>query len=372
MAEAVEEILTKAVGGDAGAWDLAGEIPLDLLHTLGAQGILCAEVASEWGGLGLTGTENGRMTAHAGSLCSSLRSVMTSQGMAAWTIQRFGDQSQRAAYLPRLTGGEIAAVCFSEPQAGSDLSAISTEITEVIEVTEQGDELVLTGEKVWATAAAYADLLVVIAKFGQSAAAVVVPASAEGVTVTRIPATTGCRAAGHSDVRLDSVRLPRQALLAGSRLPVTMLVTMALTYGRLSVAWGSVGMLRACLASCGEHVQNRQQFGQPLIEHQLVARHLAELYVAEQTATLTCEQASRSWTEKAPSMVADAVLAKYVASGNAARGAATAMQVMASVAARDGHVVARAYRDAKLMEIIEGTSEISQLILARRALEGTL
>lgn len=366
MAEAFAEILTKAVGGDAGAWDLAGEIPLDLLHTLGTQGILCAEVASEWSGLGLRGLENGELTAHAGSLCSSLRSVMTSQGMAAWMIQRFGDQTQRAAYLPRLTGGEIAAVCFSEPQAGSDLSAISTE------VTEQGDELVLTGEKVWATAAAYADLLVVVAKYGRGAAAVVVPASAPGVSVTRIPATTGCRAAGHSDVRLDSVRLPARALLAGSRLPVTMLVTMALTYGRLSVAWGSVGMLRACLASCGEHVQNRQQFGTPLIEHQLVARHMAELFVAEQTATLTCQQASRSWEAKAPSMVSDAVLAKYVASGNAARGAATAMQVMASVAARDGHVVARAYRDAKLMEIIEGSSEISQLILARRALEGIL
>ena len=366
MAEAFAEILTKAVGGDAGAWDLAGEIPLDLLHSLGTQGILCAEVSSEWGGLGLGGLQNGELTAHAGSLCSSLRSVMTSQGMAAWMIQRFGDQAQRAAYLPRLTGGEIAAVCFSEPQAGSDLSAISTE------VTEQGDELVLTGEKVWATAAAYADLLVVVAKYGRGAAAVVVPASAEGVTITRIPATTGCRAAGHSDVRLDSVRLPARALLAGSRLPVTMLVTMALTYGRLSVAWGSVGMLRACLASCGEHVQNRQQFGTPLIEHQLVARHMAELFVAEQTATLTCEQASRSWEAKAPSMVSDAVLAKYVASGNAARGAATAMQVMASAAAQDGHVVARAYRDAKLMEIIEGTSEISQLILARRALEGIL
>ncbi|GAA2909543.1 acyl-CoA dehydrogenase family protein [Streptosporangium fragile] len=365
MTEALAEVLTKAVCGSAGAWDIAGELPRDLLRTLGAQGILCAEVASEWGGLGMRGPENGELTAHAGSLCGSLRSVMTSQGMAAWTIQRFGDRAQRTAYLPRLTGGELAAVCFSEPQAGSDLSAISSSIA------EQGDELVLTGEKVWATAAAYADLLVVVAKYGQGGAAVVVPARAPGVSVVRIPATTGCRAAGHADVRLDSVRLPRQALLAGSRLPVTMLVTMALTYGRLSVAWGSVGMLRACLASCRDHVQGRRQFGKPLIEHQLVARHIAALFVATRTATMACEQASRSWDERTPSMVSDAVLAKYVASRNAARGAATAMQVMASAAARDGHVVARAYRDAKLMEIIEGTSEVSQLILARRALEVT-
>lgn len=365
MAEALADCLTAAVGGSAGAWDAEGRLPLDLLRLLSARGVLCAEVGSEWGGPGLSGPENGELTAHAGSLCGSTRSVMTSQGMAAWTIRRLGDRAQRAAYLPRLTGGALAAVCFSEPQAGSDLSAISAA------VVEQGDELVLTGEKVWATAAAYADLLVVVCRYRDGAAAVVVPAAAPGVRVTRIPATAGCRAAGHADVGLDAVRLPKQALLAGSRLPMAMLVTMALSYGRLSVAWGSVGMLRACLASCSEHVQKRRQFGKVLAEHQLVARHIAELFVAEQTATMACERASRSWNDKSPSMVSDAVLAKYVASGNAVRGASIAMQVMASAAARDGHVVARAYRDAKLMEIIEGTSEVSQLILARRVLEGS-
>ncbi|MER5206202.1 acyl-CoA dehydrogenase family protein [Streptomyces sp. NPDC002825] len=364
MVDTLASLLTESVGESAGDWDIAGEIPRDLLRALGAKGVLCAEVAAEFGGAGLSGRVNGELTAHAGALCSSLRSVMTSQGMAAWTIQRFGSPDQRAAYLPRLTGGELAAVCFSETEAGSDLSAIGTRIT------DEGDEIVVTGHKVWATAAAYADLLVVIGTYGAGAAVAVIPASAPGVTVKKIPDTLGCRAAGHSDITFEAVRLPREALLVGSRLPMTMLVTIALTYGRLSVAWGSVGMLRGCLRATTEHVAGRRQFGKPLAEHQLVARHIADLHVAERTATFACERASTSWDAQSPDMVSDAVLAKYVASGNAAQGAARAVQVMASAAAQDGHVVARAYRDAKLMELIEGTSEICQLILARQALEG--
>jgi methoxymalonate biosynthesis protein len=366
VADALAAVLAGAVGPHAGAWDLSGEIPGDVLRALGARGVLCAAVPAEYGGHGLSALTNGELTAGAGVLCGSTRSVMTSQGMAAWSVQRFGDDKQRTDLLGRLTGGELAAVCFSETRAGSDLSAIGTRITE-----EDGG-IVVDGRKVWATAAAYADLLLVMGRHGAGAAVAVVPASAPGVTVERIPAPLGCRAAGHSDINLDSVRLPKEALLVGSQLPASMLATIALTYGRLSVAWGCVGILRACLAAAAGHVRDREQFGTPLADHQLVARHIADLYTLERTATHACERAADSWDRQAPSLASDAVLAKYVAAGNAAEGSTRAVQVLASAAARDGHVVARAYRDAKLMELIEGTSEISQLILARRALEEAL
>jgi methoxymalonate biosynthesis protein len=105
----------------------------------------------------------------------------------------------------------------------------------------------------------------------------------------------------------------------------------------------------------------------PLAEHQLVGRHLAELYVAERAATALCESASQAWDAGRPDLVSAVVAAKHFAATSAARGAASAVQVLASAGARDGHPVARAYRDAKLMEIIEGSSEISQLMLARQA-----
>ena len=361
LAEAVASA-TALVADQAGEWDRTGLLPLRLLRELGAQGRLCAEVPVQYGGLGLTSLTGGQYTAHIGSLCSSLRSVMTSQGMAAWTVQRFGTARQQADCLGRLTGGELAAVAFSEPQAGSDLSALGTTIR------QDGESVVVDGRKKWVTAAHYADLLVVFGRYQDGAAAVLVPADAPGVRVERIADPLGCRAAGHADLRLDSVRLPVDSVLGGYGLPLPLLVTTALAYGRISVAWGCVGILRACLAAATAHAATREQFGRPLAEHQLVARHLAELYAGEQIASRVCEHASRCWDAGSPEQVVATVLAKHVSAARAAEGAASAVQVLASAGAADGHSVARAYRDAKLMEIIEGSSELCQLMLAQHAM----
>lgn len=232
-------------------------------------------------------------------------------------------------------------------------------------ITDGGSgDVVVCGRKVWVTAAHYADLLLVFGGYQGGATAVVVPADTPGVRVERVPHPSGCRAAGHAGLVLDHVRVPADHVLGGVGLPLPLVVTAALTYGRMSVAWGCVGILRACLTAAVEHTGGREQFGIPLAGHQLVGRLLAELYVGEQIATRACEHASASWDGGAPEVATDAVQAKYIASRAATAGASHAVQLLASAAASDGHVVARAYRDAKLMEIIEGTTEICQLLLA--------
>lgn len=355
-------VVTAAVGEDAGNWDRGGRIPGDLLRELAGKGLLCPEVPTDQGGLGLTSLDAGVLTAHTGSLCGSLRSVMTSQSMAAGTLMRLGDARVRSEFLPRLTRGELAGVAFSEPDAGSDLSAIATE------VRTDGRSYVVDGEKKWVTAAAYADLIVVVGRHDDGAAAVVVPTDTPGVTVTPVESPLGCRAAGHATVRFDGARIPETAMIAGG-LPLALLVTAALTSGRMSVAWGCVGILRSCLRSAAAHATTRSQFGSVLADHQLVGAHLADLYTSEQIATRMCEHASRSWDEGSPDAVTATVLAKHVAATRATAGAAAAVQVLASAGSHDGHPVARAYRDAKLMEIIEGSSEICQLMLADKARE---
>jgi methoxymalonate biosynthesis protein len=356
-----QAIIGELVGDQANAWDLAMELPADMLRKLSAMGILCAEVPAAFGGLGASSQQNGELTAYVGSLCSSLRSIMTSQGIAAWTIQRFGDRNQRHQYLADLTSGQLAAVGFSEPRAGSDLSAMTTRIR------PSGDSVVLDGQKMWVTGARYADLLVVLGLQGDDAAFVVVPASAPGVRIEPVSDPLGCRAAGHSNIRFDNVRLPVSSVLGGGGQSLPLLFTTALSYGRMSVAWGCTGIVRACLGAATGHARRREQSGKPLAQHQLVARHLAELLVAEQVSTRLCEYASQRWEFSSPDMVIAAVLAKHVSARHAARSAATAVQVLASAAAQDGHLIARAYRDAKMMEIIEGSNEICQLILAQHA-----
>ncbi|WBB80357.1 acyl-CoA dehydrogenase family protein [Micromonospora sp. WMMD882] len=363
---AAEAMVTDLVGDRAQEWDRSGRLPRDLLTKLGAGGYLCPRAPAGHGGLGWDSAQDGRFTAHVGSLCSSLRSVLTSQGMAAWTIDRLGADDQRADLLARLTGGDLAAVAFSEPGAGSDLSAITTRLV------RDGDTVVVTGVKTWSTAAAYADLVVVFGVLDDDggAGAVVVPTAAPGVRVDRIADPLGCRAAGHADVRLDAVRVPSAYLLGGGGQFLPLLVTTALAYGRMSVAWGCVGILRACLAAAGAHARTREQFGRAIGGHQLVARHLAELLVAERNATHACEHASRCWDQGSPDQVLATVLAKHVSATEAARGAAVAVQVLASAGARDGTAVARALRDAKCMEIIEGSNEMCQLLLADHVLAG--
>jgi methoxymalonate biosynthesis protein len=283
--------------------------------------------------------------------------------MAAWTILRLGDLPQASNYLGMLTTGRIAAVAFTECDAGSDLSAITTQ------VSRDGENILISGEKVWVTGARYADLLIVMGRLGgHDAAAVVVPTSADGVHIEPVRQPLGCRAAGHANVRLNKVRLPAASILGGCSYAVSVLITTALTFGRLSVAWGSLGILRGCLATASVHARKRHQFGKPIADHQLIRRHLAQLVTLERVSTQVCEHVTRNWDSNAPTVAFDAVLAKYVSSKAAAKGASTAVQILASAGAENGHLVARAYRDAKLMEIIEGSNEICELLLAEHAL----
>ncbi|GAA2515878.1 acyl-CoA dehydrogenase family protein [Winogradskya humida] len=357
--------LGELIGDRAGAWDLAGELPLDLLHKAGARGLLCAQVPASFGGLGATSQDNGEFTAYAGSLDSSLRSIMTSQGIVAYTVQRFGDRAQRRHYLAELTSGKLAGVGFSEPGAGSDLSSMETSIE------PDGDGFVVNGEKKWLTGARYADYLLILGRNGDAAAAAMIPVDSPGLEIDLVADPMGCRAAGHANVRFTGIRLPASAVLGGGGQSLPMLFTTALSYGRMSIAWGCAGIIRACLQAAGTHTRNRTQGGVALAEHQLVRRHLAELLIAEQTSTRICEHASRSWDSGSPDMAVMAVLAKHTSAGHAAGSAATAVQLLGSAGAQDGHVVARAYRDAKLMELIEGSNEICQLILAEHALSIT-
>lgn len=357
------EKVASLVGDEVESWDTRGKIPSPTLSELGSAGLLCSQVPAKYGGLGCDSRLTGELTAYIGSICSSVRSIVTSQGMAAWTIQRLGNEQQREEYLDALTAGSLAAMAFTEVDAGSDLAAIKTEVHYV------GGGIALNGEKVWVTGACYADLLIVVGRLSNGeAVAIAVPAMTDGVDIDPVSQPLGCRAAGHANIRFRDVHLPVTSVLGECGHAMSSLVTTSLTFGRLSVAWGCVGILRGCLKAASTHARFRHQFGRPISDYQLILRHLAMLVALENVSTQVCQNASTNWDSNRSSVAFDAVLAKYISARAAADGASTAVQILASAGASDGHLVARAYRDAKLMEIIEGSNEICELLLAEHAL----
>src|SRR5262249_7778070 len=158
-----------------------------------------------------------------------------------------------------------------------------------------GDSFVVDGEKKWLTGTRYADYLMILGRNGDGAAAAMIPTDASGLDIELVADPMGCRAAGHANVGLDHVRVPAANVLGGGGQSLRMVLTTALSYGRMSIAWGCVGIIRACLDAAGAHAKRRQQGGVALAEHQLVRRHLADLLIAEQVSTRVCEHASRCW-----------------------------------------------------------------------------
>ncbi|HKN53847.1 MAG TPA: acyl-CoA dehydrogenase family protein [Amycolatopsis sp.] len=345
MAKEINALVDQLIVDQAGDWDRTGVLPMDVLRKLGADGLLCAEVPPQYGGPGLTSRQNGELTAHVGSLCGSTRSILTAQGMAAWTIFRLGDEIQRREFLSRLVSGDLAAAALSEPHPGLPDTGIR--------IVQHGPEVSVDGCHARVVAAGYADLLVVSAQYRDGAAVVVVPTDAQGVEVKLIAEPLGCRAAGYAIVTFDDVRLPANYVLHGAGGPLPPLVNPGLAFGRLSTAWGCAGILRGCLRTMAAHAEDDAR-----AEHEL-----AELYVAEQTVTRICEHASVCWAAGSAELVPSTVLAKQAGVGNAARGAALALRSLGGE-----QQVVRAFRDAKVMEISEGGTEVGRRMLARHVL----
>lgn len=248
---------------------------------------------------------------------------------------------------------------MSEPAAGSDLSAIGTRI-------RAEGAVVVDWQKMWVAGSRYTDLFLVLRMQDNGAAFAAIPVSVPGVHLEPVPHPLGCRAAGHCHLVLDQVRILLSSVLGGGQ-PLPLLFTTALSYGRMSIAWGCVGIAQACLRATTEHARRREQSGVPLSRHQLVARHLAELLGSGAAIHPGVRARQPVLGRGLAGMVVAAVLAKHVSADYAARSAAAAVQVLGSAGAGDGHVAARAYRDAKLMDLIEGSNEICQLILAEHA-----
>lgn len=346
----------------AGAWDRAAHTPPELVRAMAEAGYLGAVVPAAFGGAEMDAVTFAVLNEELGRGCSSVRSLLTVHSMACHAVARWGSRAQRERWLPPMARGEtIGAFGLSEPEVGSDAAAIQTT------AEPDGDAYVLNGRKRWTTYGQIADVLLTFARSEGRPLAMLVDLHAPGVTVRPL-GVTGTRASMVAEIEFDNVRVPKENRLAGPGFGMAVALSV-LEVGRLSVASGCVGIIRACLDASVAYAAERRQFGVPIGDHQLVQRRLANMATDLRAARLLCHNAA--WLRDAgdPEGAREVFHAKYFASLAATRAALDTVQIHGANGCTEQYPADRLLRDSRVMEIIEGSTEIQQVTLGRWALE---
>jgi glutaryl-CoA dehydrogenase (non-decarboxylating) len=345
--------------------DQQEQTPRDLIDDMARRGYLGAVVPKEFGGAGRDAITCGVLYEEIGRGCSSLRSLLTVHHMVATAILKWGSKIQKEYLLPRLaTGATIAAFALTEPEAGSDAASVQTT------ATLEGDSYLLNGTKKWITYGQIADLFLVFARCHDKPTAFLVERTRPGFSVQAIKGTLGTRASMLAELRLKDCRIPKDNLVCRVGLGVSHVAATALDLGRYSVACGSVGIAQACLEASLDYTSKRWQFGSYLKDHQLIQQMITGMVTNTKAARLLCYHAGYLRDSRDPRAIMETSIAKYFASTTATRVANDAVQVHGANGCSNDYPVQRYARDARIMEIIEGSTQIQQINIARDAYEG--
>ncbi len=350
----------EAIAPRADEFDREERLPPELVARLAREGYLGANVPPEYGGLGLGALTYGLLHEEVGRACSSVRSLLTVHAMTAHALQRWGTREQKTKWLPRLASGEtVAAFALTEPEVGSDARSVAAA------ATIEGGSYVLDGRKKWVTFGQGAGLFLVFAKSGGRDCAFLVERETPGLSVRPIHGMLGVRASMLAELHLEGCRVPRENLVGREGAGFSYVASTALDLGRYTVAWGCVGIGQACLEASFKYAAERQQFGVYLREHQLIQRMLTDMLVQVRAARLLCHQAGTLREAGDPQSVTETSIAKYFASTVAARAAGDAVQIQGARGCSAESPVQRYLRDAKIMEIIEGSTQMQQITIAQ-------
>lgn len=357
--DAFRTFVDGAIAPEAGEWDRDGHTPDAVLARVAARGYLGMLTPSDLGGGGVHATTFVALHEEMGRGCSSIRSLLTVHEMVSFAIRRWGSPAQRTQWLPSLASGNtIAAFALSEPEAGSDAAAIETS------ATIDRDDYLLHGTKQWITYGQVAGLFLVVAQANGKPIALLVERGAPGLEVVPLPGVTGTRASMLATLRFTGCRVSRSARVGGEGFGLGVALS-ALELGRLSVAAGSTGIIQACLDASARYAAQRRQFGRAIGEQQLVRRLLADMAVDAHAARLLCLHAAQRYDAGDPHAIDAILVAKYFASTAAVRAATSAVQIHGANGCTDRFPVDRFLRDARVMEIIEGSTQVLQDVIGR-------
>ncbi|WP_329114948.1 acyl-CoA dehydrogenase family protein [Streptomyces sp. NBC_01465] len=345
-------------------WDRAENVDRAIVKKLGALGFLGLTIPEEYGGSGGDHLSYCLVTEELGRGDSSVRGIVSvSLGLVAKTIAHWGTEAQKNDYLPGLTSGELIG-CFglTEPGTGSDAGNLTTR------AVRDGDDYVINGSKMFITNGTWADVVLLFARSTDApghkgVSAFLVPTSAPGLTRTTIHGKLGLRGQATAELNFEDVRVPASAMMApeGKGFSVAM---SALAKGRMSVAAGCVGIAQAALDCALTYATEREQFGKTIAHHQLVQEMLTDIAVDVDAARLLTWRVA-DLIDRGKPFVTEASTAKLFASEAAVRAANNALQVFGGYGFIDEYPAGKLLRDARVMTLYEGTSQIQKLVIGR-------
>jgi acyl-CoA dehydrogenase len=314
--------------------------------------------------MGYGALQNAIIAEELGAACVGISITLLVNALALTPIQMVGNEEQREKFLrPIAKGAKPAAFCLTERQAGSDASAIQTT------ALPDGDQFVINGQKCFITNGGLADIMVVFAltdpnRGARGVSAIVVPANTPGIRVTKVEDKMGQRASNTAELTFEDVRVP-QANLLGKRGRGFAIALSTLDFGRSGVAALSVGLARTALEHATAYAKEREQFGAPIMVNQGVSFMLADMAIKVEAARLLTWQAA--WlADTGARATAESAMAKCFASDAAMDVATCAVQILGGKGYMRDYPVEKLMRDAKLLQIYEGTNQIQRMVIARR------
>lgn len=345
----------------------AGEFPRDIVNKMGEIGLMGITVPEQYGGAGMDFTSY-IIAIHELSKVSAVLGVILSVHTSVGTnpILYFGNDEQKKKYVPKLATGEyLGAFCLTEPQAGSDAGSLSTR------AERDGDDYVLNGAKVFITNGGEADVYIVFAvtdatKGSKGISAFIVEKSIPGFIVGKDEHKMGLHGSRTVQLTFENLRVPAENLLGaeGEGFKIAM---ANLDVGRIGIAAQSLGIAEASLEAAVEYAKQRVQFGKPIAQQQGVAFKLADMATNAEAAKLLVYNAANLRAQGLP-CGKEASMAKLFASKTAMNNAIEAVQVLGGYGYTKDYPVERYFRDAKVTQIYEGTSEIQKIVISKHLL----
>jgi len=338
--------------------------PAGLVKKLAARNYLLPNIPLNYGGLGLTPAEYGIFTFEVGKVCQATRALYTvNSSLVAESVLRWGTEEQKLHYLGKMAKGElVGAFALSEPKTGSDAGSVKTSYVK----TEHG--YILSGTKKWISFGGIAGFFLVIASDKGKVFAFLVNRNLPGISVEEMKGLLAGHGAHIAMINFDNVELPAESLLGPEGNGMAYVVSTALDHGRYSIAWGAAAICYAAIEAMVTYSRKRDQFDKKIYKHEVIQHIIGESTAKMHSVIALCEKAGTLRMQNHPDSVMETNAAKYISSRAAVEIASASLQVHGGNGCWNIFPAERLFREARILEIIEGTSQVQEKLLASFAL----